>query len=212
MTWVKQEVRVGVCRAARETKILTTHPSAPPDSRCSRMWHMTDVQAGEPLKKNRFPQEPHKLVRLFWNKGSSYIPKCTLITFFKFFMNSKHHWQDSTTHILSNGFLKKKQSVLQQWENTCSITDLKVSISTTVFCFVCYPPPEVHACYVWLTSRSLWQLSTHIHTDIDTQTDTHTYRVQFTAEKPQYLGFSNSYLEFPLVCEMGTFSLTDQQQ
>lgn len=30
---------------------------------------MTDVQAGETLKKNRFPQEPHKLVRLFWNNG-----------------------------------------------------------------------------------------------------------------------------------------------
>lgn len=74
--------------------------------------------------------------------------------------------------------------------------------------FVTPPPPplEIPACYVWPNSRSLWKLSTH------TETHAHMYRVWFTSEKPQYLGFSNSYLEFPLVCEMGTFSLTDQQQ
>ena len=75
--------------------------------------------------------------------------------------------------------------------------------SSVLFCLFFSPSLlEVPDCYVWLTSRSLWQLSTH----------TARHSLVATLEKFQYLGFSSSYLKFPLVCEMGTFSLTDQQQ
>lgn len=77
-----------------------------------------------------------------------------------------------------------------------------------LLCLLFFPSHlEVPACYVWLTSRSLWQLSTHTHRHAHMCTESGSL-----LEKPQYLGFSSSYLEFPLVCEMGTFSLTDQQQ
>lgn len=165
-------------------------------------------KAGETLKKNRFPQEPHKLVRLFWNNG--------FLIHQKHFKNiirnngKKRNFFGETVKLSCEPlffFKSQQKSVLQQWAKACTITDLKVNISTIVFCCVCYFFP--------LTWKSLpatfgWPPG-HYGSFPHTQTCTHMHSESGSLlDKPQYLGFSSSYLEFPLVCEMGTFSLTDQ--
>lgn len=110
----------------------------------------------------------------------------------------KRNFFGETAQLSSDSlFLKKSQqrSVLQQWAKACTITDLKVSISTTVFCFVCYFFP--------LTWKSLpdtfgWAPG-HYGSFPYTQTCTHMHRVWFTAGPARKASVPGFFQQLPWV-------------
>lgn len=77
-----------------------------------------------------------------------------------------------------------------------------------LFCLLFFPPHLKSLLHLADLQVIMAAFHTHRRAHICTESGS----MLVLLEKPQYLGFSSSYLEFPLVCETGTFSLTDQQQ
>lgn len=120
-------------------------------------------------------------------------------------------WSQSTSLVYNEWFfflsaeVKRKISIVTPREETGYAADIKVSVSSVlVFCFVCYFFSPGSPCLLRLADLQVIMAAFYTHTVW--------LSLVATLEKFQYLGFSSSYLKFPLVCEMGTFSLTDQQQ